>query len=138
VSNSARFKISLRIWHPNVRSDDITEALGLLPNISFTAGDRSVTPKGGELGGVRAETFWSHQWSVGDSFEVEMAEISENLLKESDFLRSLRKTGGRLEYFIGWFSSHNSGFVLDHALLELLSDLKVDLAFDIYADDQPA
>ncbi|MBT2766949.1 DUF4279 domain-containing protein [Stenotrophomonas sp. ISL-67] len=108
--------------------------LGLSPKISYSAGDKRVTPKGTELTGFRTETFWSHEWLVGDSFEVAVAGISAKLLEKAEFLRHLKETGGRLEYFIGWFSTENSGFVLEHRLLKLISDLKINLAFDIYAE----
>lgn len=136
MSSSTRFRISLRIWHPEVRSDDITKGLGLTPELSYSAGDRRVTPKGAELSGFRAETYWTHEWPVGGSFEGAIDEISAQLFRKAEFLCHLKETGGRLEYFIGWFSTENSGFVLDHRVLRLLSDLRMDLAFDVYTDSQ--
>lgn len=136
MNGSTQFRISLRIWHPEVRSDDITKELGLLPKVSYNAGDRRTTPKGTELSGFRAESFWTHEWNVGGSFESAIDEVSARLLGNADFLCHLKDTGGRLEYFVGWFSTGSSGFMLDHGVLKLLSDLRMDLAFDVYAESQ--
>lgn len=135
MTSTARFKISLRITHPKVRSDDITKRLGLGPRASYSVGDRKATPKGTELAGVRARTFWSYQWPTVEPFEDAIANISNQLLENRDFLLHLKKTGGQLEYFIGWFTKDSSGFVLESGLLGVLSDLNINLAFDIYADD---
>lgn len=136
MNRPARFKISLRIRHPEMRSDDITKKLGLLPDVSYSVGDRRATPKGAELSGFRAETYWTHEWHVGGSFESAINEVSARLLGNANFLHHLKETGGRLEYFVGWFSTGNSGFMLDHGILKLLSDLRMDLAFDVYAESQ--
>lgn len=135
MTSTARFKISLRITHPKARSDDITERLGLVPRVSYSVGDRRTTPKGTELEGFRAQTFWSYQWPAVDPFEDAIANISNQLLEKRDFLLHLSETGGQLEYFIGWFTKDSSGFVLESGLLGVLSDLNINLAFDIYADD---
>lgn len=67
------------------------------------------------------------------TFELAISSFSQNLAKSKGFLDSLSSTGGHLEYFIGWFSAENSGFVLEDALLRLLADLRIILAFDVYA-----
>lgn len=133
MNKSARFKISLRVWHPEIQSDAISRGLGLLPKVSYTAGDKRVTPKGAPLAGFRGETYWTHECSAGASFEVAVEEVTAQLVGKAEFLRHLKETGGRLEYFIGWFSDSNSGFVLDHDLLKKLADLNINLAFDVYA-----
>ena len=135
MTSTARFKISLRITHPKARSDDITERLGLVPRVSYSVGDRRTTPKGTELEGFWAQTFWSYQWPTVDPFEDAIANISNQLLESRDFLLHLSETGGHLEYFIGWFTKDTPGFVLESGLLGVLSDLNINLAFDIYADD---
>lgn len=64
MSKPARFKISLRVWHPDMKSDVISSELGLLPRVSYTAGDKRLTPKGGALAGLRGETYWTHECSM--------------------------------------------------------------------------
>ncbi len=132
MNNSTRFRISLRIVHPNLRSEEITDALGLVPDVSYSAGDEKVTPKGSVIGGQRAETYWTHEWPVNGSFEESLGKLTERLLGNGDYLRQLSSTGGRVECFVGWFSSRNSGFYVTSDLSRVLSELKIDLAFDIY------
>jgi hypothetical protein len=134
MSNSARYKISFRITHPNIRTDEISSELGLAPRISYTVGDKKLTPKGNEVPGIRKESFWCYELAIGDELiEIEISNFSNKLAEKKGFLDRVSATGGRLEYFIGWFSSENSGFVLENDLLRRLSDLKINLAFDIYA-----
>lgn len=71
---------------------------------------------------------------VEDSFEIAMLNFSKQLEKNKGFLDGLSSTGGRLEYFVGWFSTKNSSFALESDLLKLLADLKVNLEFDVYAE----
>lgn len=134
MSDLIKFTISLRITHPNIRSDEISGELGLVPKFSYTAGDEKVTPKGNKVPGVRMESFWCHEFAVDDGcIEFAIFSISNVLAKNKAFLDRLSATGGRLEYFIGLFSYNGSGFVLKDDLLRQLADLKVSLAFDIYA-----
>ncbi|MFG6110513.1 DUF4279 domain-containing protein [Stenotrophomonas nematodicola] len=133
MNEKARYRISLRITHPNIRSIEISSRLGLEPDFSYTAGDRRLTPKGNEIGGIRKESFWCHELRSDDlTFELAISNLSQQLAKSKGFLDSLSSTGGHLEYFIGWFSAENSGFVLEGGLLRLLADLRISLAFDVY------
>lgn len=133
MSDYARYRISLRITHPSIRSLEISNQLGLEPDFSYTAGDRRLTPKGNELRGTRKESFWCHELRSDDvTFELAISSFSQQLAKSKGFLDSLSSTGGHLEYFIGWFSAENSGFVLEDGVLRMLADLRISLAFDIY------
>ncbi|MEE7545860.1 DUF4279 domain-containing protein [Xanthomonas sp. Kuri4-1] len=137
--DSTRYRISLRITHPSIRGDEINAELGLTPKISYTVGDRRLTPKGHELPGIRKESFWCYELASHDEpFEIAISNFSKELAKHKSFLDRLSATGGRLEYFIGWFSFENSGSVLEEGLLKLLADLKINLAFDIYPELHPA
>jgi hypothetical protein len=130
-----KFDISLRITHPNKPSEQITKALGLVPEFSWTAGDRKTTPKGGKLPGHRKESYWCYGVSVSDQpLEAEIAKLNDSLAGKQNVLLDIVATGGRIEYFVGWFSSKNSGFVLKHELSRQLAELKIDLSFDVYPD----
>ncbi|WP_411849351.1 DUF4279 domain-containing protein [Stenotrophomonas sp. LGBM10] len=139
MSNSIRYRISLRITHPSIASDEISAELGLNPRISYTAGDKKLTPKGREVPATRKETFWCYELPTGDEpFELVISRFSKELAEKKSFLDRLSSTGGHVEHFIGWFSPENSGFVLENGLLKLLAELKITLAFDIYNDPQSA
>ncbi|HEY5971429.1 MAG TPA: DUF4279 domain-containing protein [Pseudoxanthomonas sp.] len=134
MSHSTRYRVSLRITHPSIDEKTISDELGLVPKVSYTAGDQKVTPKGTEISGIRKESFWCHEYAITDDEPIELSleKFSQNLAKKKTFFWRISESGGRAECFIGWFSSENSGFVLQHGFLHQLADLKIDLSFDIY------
>jgi hypothetical protein len=134
-----KFEISLRIVHPSIDPERITEVLGISPTRSFMAGSRRVTPRGKELPGHHKESFWLYRFaekSVGDvgTLSVLIQEMNHRLMPMQDFLISLRDGGGRAEYFVGWFTDFNSGEVFDWTILEQCSRLKIDLSLDVYGN----
>jgi len=57
------------------------------------------------------------------------------LAAHREFLRDFSASGGNAEFFIGWFFPEgNSGDVLDWRLLQPITDMRIALSFDIYAD----
>jgi hypothetical protein len=135
MTQAARYKITLRITHPTLEAGRIGHELGLAPVFAYTAGDRRVTPKGTELPGTRKESYWYYVIGPTDEpIERTIARVTASLAEKKSFLRQISETGGRTEYFIGWFSSENSGFVFEHHLLGELSEMRIDLSFDIYPE----
>ncbi|QDL29874.1 DUF4279 domain-containing protein [Stenotrophomonas maltophilia] len=128
------YAISLRITHPDMDASLFEGELGLAPEIFYTAGDPKLAGNGREIGGVRKESFWCHAYSIedGDELEASLDKLVMGLERKKDFLRRIAASGGRAEFFIGWFSSTNSGFVLKSRTLRHLADLDLDLSFDIY------
>jgi hypothetical protein len=135
MTDAVRYKITLRIAHPSLNSKRISDELGLTPAFAYTAGDKKITPKGTELPGTRKESFWRHEIAITDEpIELAIMRVTVSLAEKKWFLRHISETGGRVEYFIGWFTAENSGFVLAHSLLGQLSDVGIDLSFDIYPE----
>jgi len=133
----SEFRISLRITHPKMPSDEITKSLELAPIFSYTAGDKKLTPKGTEIPGRRKESYWCHDVPASaDDIESNIADCNAILANRRDVLLRIVDSGGRVEYFVGWFSSDNSGFVLRHELLRQLADLRIDLSFDLYTTER--
>ena len=122
------FEVSLRIWHPTVRPDELSEGLGLAPTTHWEAG--SETPGGR----VRESTYWTarlaHPAQINLSRFLERA--AEDLRSRSPFLEELRATGGRCELFVGLFLDKNTGEVLPLGLLRSIGAAHVDLALGIY------
>ena len=53
------FRISLRVRHPYIAPEEITEALGIDPKRSWKAGEPRSTPKGTALAGSNRDTYWT-------------------------------------------------------------------------------
>jgi hypothetical protein len=52
-----------------------------------------------------------------------------------DVLEEIWSTGGRLDFFVGWFLDEDTGDALDWQILEKMSQLRIELQLNIYAPD---
>jgi hypothetical protein len=141
-----RYRLSLRIWHPTQEPRAISARLGLEPSVEWSAGSPRRSPTGAPLDGVHTTTYWSSRLGAGsgDDLPKALEEATTSLEAHGDFLRLLRDTGGRVEFFVGWFFSANAGALLPHTLLARMGPLGVSLALDVYgataeapAEDEP-
>ena len=62
--------------------------------------------------------------------------ILDELEVHGDVIRSLANSGGRLEFFVGWFSDFNSGDIFGWDVLARMGQLKISLALDVYGPDR--
>jgi len=135
------FRISLRVRHPAMDPEQITEALGIKPKRFWKAGEPRQTPKGMPLAGSNRDTFWTAEIAAGRwPLEVNEAiyDVLKKLVLHRSFLHHIRAEDGAVELFVGWFFFENqSGDVLTHQCLALAGDLQIDLSFDIYPPEQP-
>lgn len=134
--NSERYRMSLRITHPSIVSEHVSKELGLAPKFSYTSGDQKLTPKGGELPGIRKDSFWTYELAATDEpFEHAVEKFTSALKEKKSFLEKITETGGRVEYFVGWFTTGNSGFSLEPHLLSQLAAIGVNLTINVYVED---
>jgi len=137
------FSIDLRIWHPNIKPDEITSGLGIRPNRSWEAGQPRSTPKGTPLEGVYRESYWNadpfdrgEYSSTDDSAEDALAEVLEYFEPKKDFVQSLRQNGARVLVQISSFSGRNYAIELSPELMQRFAALGVSLVHDIYSHPQ--
>lgn len=135
-----RYCISLRITHPYIDPNEISNVLGLKAFIQWKAGDPRINLKGVELGGLRDDSFWRYHPHDKEKISSEtryledyLDDLTSSLSKNRDFFASIVNSGGHIEYDIGMFSEHNIGSVLPSQLLKRIADLNIGLSFDIYA-----
>jgi Domain of unknown function (DUF4279) len=129
------FRISLRVCHPSMAPETITEALGIKFERAWQAGEIRRTPTGTSLPDRNQSTYWTSVVVAG-RWPLEINEAIDDLLKglvrHRSFLHQIRAEGGSAELFVGWFFENQSGGVLTHQSLALAGDLQIDLSFDIY------
>jgi hypothetical protein len=134
------FRISLRVHHPRIAPEKVTEALGIEPKHSWTAGEPRETPTGAPLAGSNRETYWTAEIAAGrwpTNINDTIHDTLKNLARYRPFLHDIRSEGGTVELFIGWFFENQSGDVLTHQCLALAGDLQIDLSFDVYSVEEP-
>lgn len=127
-----RFKVSLRLWHPQEHPRSITDALGMTPKITWNVGDRRVTPKDEPLEGTYDTTYWVSDVPIYEGLEKTLRENALILASKKDYLNKFSDGGGSIEYFIGLFADKHAGATIDWELQRLLADLHISISLDIY------
>ena len=134
-----KYCVSLRIWHPKINPDAITKKLGIQPSWKWMAGERRSTPKGNTLKGINKQTYWvaglhreksllSRKMALEDFLADQLAQFE----KMEKYFRHIRKTGGRVEFFVGLFCDKNMGAEFPSRLLATMGKLGIELSLDIY------
>lgn len=134
------FRISLRVHHPSIDPEQITEALGIKPKHFWKAGEPRQTPTGAPLAGFRLDTYWTAEIAAGRwplNVNEAIYDVLKRLVRHRSVLHHIRSEDGAVELFVGWFFENQSGDVLTHQCLALAGDLQIDLSFDIYPPEQP-
>lgn len=131
-----RFAVSLRVFSQTVDPSEICEQIGLEPKWKHTIGEPRKNLKGLLLGGVYDCSYCSFSLiRNGDEELHEMLDrIVDGLLQHETLFRRIRDGGGRTEFFIGWYSTGNTGDTFSNALLSKLGVLQIDLALDVYGE----
>jgi hypothetical protein len=128
-----RLQTSLRLWHPTLTPDEISERIGLEPRSSAGAG--SIAPDGRRV----PQTYWTTRIGIDTaaaSLEESIESVAGVVARNRTFLREVRSTGGRSEVFIGIFLNGDMGDVLSPDVLRVLGEANVALALSMYLPDE--
>ena len=131
------FTVSLRVTHPLLSDETISQSLGMKAKIAHNVGAPRVTPSGEHLEGVYKATYCV--FSIVDrragSFVDGVAELVPKVATHRAFLRSIVSTGGSSELYVGVFvDSDTVGFTLSVAMMAALADLGLQLTTEVYCD----
>jgi hypothetical protein len=140
VRTHYHFLVSLRVRHPTMDPEQISEVLAIKPKRFWKVGEPRQTPKGTPLAGTNRDTYWTAEIVAGRwplNVNEAIYDVLKKLVRHRSFLHHIRAEDGVVELFVGWFFENQSGDVLTHQCLALAGDLKIDLSFDIYPPDQP-
>ena len=135
-----RYKLTLRISHPSLPPEQITAALRLEPDRSWTVGSPRKTPKGSPLPGEYKNCFWSHSFDTpaDGEFEAFALSVLNSLSTHADTFREVADTGGHAEFFVGIFmETSNVELYLSTGLHAKCVELGISLYLDIYDPDRP-
>lgn len=127
-----KLQTSLRIWHPTLTPEEITDTLGLEPWSFVAAGSNA--PHGRRS----SQTYWTAHLGTdtATSLEESMESIAGVVADNRAFLRDVRSTGGRSEVFVGIFLNGDMGDVLAPGVLRALGDAEVGLALSAYLPEE--
>lgn len=132
--NNFKYDVSFRIFHPNMNPKDICKKLNMQATRMWCAGDQRKTPKGTSLPSVYEHSYCSFKLDQTEYTELIdlLKSWNKKLLNFKTFLNKIHSSGGKLEYFIGWYSKESSGEEFDVSLMYELVELKINLAIDFY------
>ena len=133
---SFKFVVSLRFRSQNADLSEFCKKLELTPNRIWLVGEPRTSPTGELLNGVNSDSYCTIRLDLenNETLPCMLFRNALGLMKYKEEFQKLRNGGGQIEYFIGWFSSENSGDTFDFKLLGLLGELGIDLAMDVYGD----
>lgn len=132
------YTMSLRITHPSMKYQVISESLSLKPRIASNVGEVRENPTGRILGGLYKTTFCTFELIERNAgfFTDGVSQVVPFLTKHRDFLNSIYETGGRTELYVGVFvdDADTTGFTMEVDMMNTLADLRVQLSAEIYCD----
>jgi hypothetical protein len=133
-----RFKISLRFFGRFADADHLSHTLKMTPVHVHVMGQRRKTPKGRELEGFYDESYCTFSIEQRDEEQLHEAleRAADDLMIHADVFDGVRNDGGRIEFFVGWFSEGNTGNTLPFPLFIKLGRMKIDLSLDVYGSDR--
>lgn len=131
-----RYKLSFRVTHPSRDLSHVVDALKWAPFRIWKVGDRRTDMKGRPLEGTYDKSYCTFRLDrePAPDLSVLMEETVAYLSRHKGMLDELIATGGKFNFFVGWFSGANSGELFDWKLLQQLADLNISLDMDVYAD----
>src|SRR5262245_42826434 len=96
------FAISLRLRHPALSARQITRSMRSAPRASWSVGEPMRHHPA-----LRKHSYWCHCLELSSSATLaeSLAEDVRKLRERRVFLEEFSRSGGTIEYFIGWFAT---------------------------------
>jgi hypothetical protein len=139
------FTIALRVRHPTVEPEQITQALGLEPQHKWRAGDVRRGPAGEALEGTYRESFWMANLMAEPQFvseplllETSLLQALAKLRRSFQFLSELKAEGGVAELQVSIFARKAFKLELLAESLALLGRLGLDVVLDVQSHPSSA
>lgn len=136
----ATMSMHSRLSTPDVRSTDVTTALGIAPTSSWEYGDPHRGPRMAARGIVRSHAYWSYteprtMANEEDPHGMEsLVRLTEGLEPHAATLERLREQWDMAVWMFGASDSWNAGFVIGPATLRRLGAIGAPLYPDLYMD----
>ena len=129
-----RFDLSFRVRHPVMAAEDVCAQIGMKAKTAWTAGANRRSPSGQELPGKYEETYCSFPLDARDDETIAdcLYRHATELHRRVADLQMLTRSGGELEFFVGWYMEKNDGEVLAAPLMTLLSRINAGVSLDVY------
>ncbi len=134
------YSVALRVRHPTLDLNILTDKLCLEPAHSWTAGEPRRSQTGAPLGGQHRESYWSAplpaQMIGPNSMPLELFFSQQviQLARHRELLSKLRSDGGEVSLLIEISPVANASFSFSAATARKLADLNIEVEFQFIAD----
>jgi hypothetical protein len=134
------YSVSLRVRHPTLDLNVLTDKLRLEPAHSWTAGEPRRSQSGSPLGGQHRESYWSAplpaQMTGPNSMPIELFFSQQviQLARHRDFLCKLQSDGGEVSLLVEISPVANASLSFSAATARKLADLNIEVEFQFIAD----
>ena len=115
------------------------------PDRYHDVGNDRVAESGRPLGGTYERSLCCYDLYQGKKIDAEeilfeefIVKTNNSLVKHKSFFKEVRESGGKVDYFVGWFSngSCNMNIYLDDNLMKLTSELGISIVLCAYPDPE--
>jgi hypothetical protein len=134
------YSVSLRVRHPTLDLNVLTDKLRLEPAHSWTAGEPRRSQTGAPLGGNHRDSYWSAplpaQMDGPNSMPLELF-FSQQVLqlgRHRDFLSKLQGGGGEVSLLVEISAIANASLTFSSATARKLADLNIEVEFQFVGD----
>lgn len=126
------FSINLQVRHPRRSTDAVSKALGIRPSRAGVAGEARTTGAGAPLPGTHKESYCSLHLvtGTGRALESRLRAATRKLRKHAALLRSWRRSGGALAYYITIHGEAAMGLSVAPDLLSEIGGLGIELGIE--------
>jgi hypothetical protein len=139
-SSAFSYSVSLRVRHPTLDLNVLTDKLRLEPAHSWKAGEPRRSQSGAQLGGQHRDSYWSAplpaQMLGPNSMPLETF-FSQQVLQLSrhrEFLCKLQSDGGEISLLIELQPVPNASLTFSSATARKLADLNIEVEFQFAGD----
>jgi hypothetical protein len=134
------YSVSLRVRHPTLNLNVLTDRLRLEPAHCWTAGEPRRSQTGAPLGGNHRDSYWSAQLPAQmdgpNSMPLELF-FSQQVLQLSrhrDFLSKVQSDGGEISLLVEISPVANASLTFSSATARKLADLNIEVEFQFVGD----
>jgi hypothetical protein len=134
------YSVSLRVRHPTLDLNVLTDKLRLEPAHSWTAGEPRRSQTGAPLGGNHRDSYWSAplpaQMDGPNSMPLELffSQMVLQLGRQREFLNKLQSDGGEVSLLIEISPVANASLTFTSATARKLADLNIEVEFQFVGD----
>lgn len=134
------YSVSLRVRHPTLNLDVLTDKLRLEPDHMWTAGEPRRSQTGTALGGVHRDSYWSAalpaQMIGANSMPLELffSQWVMQLYRHRDVLSELQKDGGEISLLVELSPEANASLTFSSATARKLADMNTEVEFQFVGD----